>query len=305
MKNPFRKNKTAKNIPAPEPVRDMPVEDAEPAQNILPPVEEAPATSDEAHDDGFTEWRRSRTRGGVERRERNDFFEAYSVYGADKDGKLICRYYHRYPEHERDFGLTYDRTLSLEDFNRRLLAELDKGDIDLDDYRFCMENAERLHAPNTEPETSVTNGFTDEETAVLKNFCENIDTLKDKTYLTVGGVFQCECESVVGDDRLNIRFRKPIKYDAYSADVPGVSKEPVNGYDITDLWIMGVYNRLRENCSSCSVTLLSSQWSTEKESLYLIMAEGFSGIDGRLLTAVGNADSFRRFGFYSLDFSKK
>lgn len=305
MKNPFRKNKPEKASPAPNPDQILPVTEAEPLADDVPPAEEASSPAEKAPDDGFTEWRRSRTRGGVERRERNDFYEAYSVFGTDGDGKLICRCYHRYPEHEREFGLTYTRALSFEEFNRRLLAELDKGDIDLGDYRFCAEKAEQLQAPFADTETSAISSFTDEETAALQAFCEDIDTLKDKSFLHFDGVLQCECESVVGDVRLNIRFRKPIKYDAYSAQVPGVHKEPVNGYDITDLWIMGVYNRLRENCTSCAVTLLTSEWSVEKESLYLILAEGFPGVDGKLLTAVGEADSFRRFGFYSLDFSNK
>ena len=39
--------------------------------------------------------------------------------------------------------------------------------------------------------------------------------------------------------------------------------------------------------------------------LILITAEGFEGIPGALLIAVGGAESFSSFGFYSLDFSNK
>ena len=68
---------------------------------------------------------------------------------------------------------------------------------------------------------------------------------------------------------------------------------------------MSVYNRLREHCSSCTVTLLSSEWSLNHESLYLLGIEGFEGVDGTLLIALGEADSFCRFGFFSLDFLSK
>lgn len=68
---------------------------------------------------------------------------------------------------------------------------------------------------------------------------------------------------------------------------------------------MGVYNRINGNCASCKVTRLTSLWSLEKESVYLISSEGFNDVEGALLTAVGEASQFKRFGFYSLDFSKK
>ncbi len=70
------------------------------------------------------------------------------------------------------------------------------------------------------------------------------------------------------------------------------------------MWVMGVYNRLAGRCS-CKVLRLTSEWSLESESVYLITAEGFPGVEGMLLVAVAPSDSFRRFGFYSLDFANK
>ena len=303
MKNPFRRNKKnpAESLaaPLPSPVPEAAEEPAEPDVT----VDAAPTAQASAPDDGFVEWRRSRMHGGIERRERNDIYEAYSVYGADAEGRLTVRLYHRYPEHERDFGLSYSRALNFSDFNRRLLGELDQGGLTLEDYRVCITNAQQL----TEPGAAITDEipcFSEAEEAALRSFCDSADILKDQRYLHSEGVLSCECGSAVGDDRLIIRFRRPLPHDAYGTDVPGVIKEEKGGYDIDNLWIMGVYNRLRDSCGGCQVTLLTSAWSIEKESLWLCRCEGFTGVEDDLLVAMGDADSFRRFGFWSLDFSK-
>lgn len=290
MKNPFKRFKNQQ--PIPEPIPEIVAQ--KPAQEIPAPTEQV----DERPDD-FREWCRTDIHGGIERRERNDFFEEYSVYGADDSGQPICRYYHRYPEHEKEFDLTYSRALTFDELNRRLLSDLDKGYIKLDGYNLCILNADR--SESNQPY----DGFTDGESAVLQAFCDSIDTLKDKSYLHTNGTLRCECESVVDSVRLNIWFRKPLAHDPLHEDIAGVKKESVNGYDIDNLWIMSVYNRLREHCSSCTVTLLSSEWSLNHESLYLLGIEGFEGVDGTLLIALGEADNFRRFGFFSLDFLSK
>lgn len=200
-----------------------------PEQKITPedtpePIFEEPADNTPAEpeppDDGFTEWCRSQIRGGIERRERNDIFEAYNVFGCDADGNLICRRYHRYPEHDRDFGLSYSRTLTFDEFNRRLLSELDKGDLKLTEYHDCVSKAQ----PSDDPDIPVFCGFSDEETEVLRRFCENADTLIDKTYLHENGVYRCECAAAVGDERLAVQFRKPLPHDALYADIAGVGK---------------------------------------------------------------------------------
>ncbi len=121
MKNPFKRFRPAAEEPPTVTEAPEPAVEAEPE-----PVPEVPK-------DSFTEWCRSQIRGGIERRERNDIFEAYSVYGVD-GGRLTCRYYHRYPEHEREFDLSDTRALSFNDFNRRLLSELDRGDLRLAAY---------------------------------------------------------------------------------------------------------------------------------------------------------------------------
>ena len=303
MKNLFKRSK--KNPPEIPAVSPAPVEE-EPA--AAPPVTEEiesapPAQPEAAPDDGFFEWHRTPVHGGIERRERNDIYEMYNVYGADAEGRLICRCYHRYPEHERDFGLSYSRVLSFGDFNRRLLAELDQGRLTLADYHACIKNAESLADPAAEADGEY-RGFSEEEEAALRGFCDSADILKDQSYLHSEGVLSCECSSAVGDDRLMIRFRRSLPHDALFTDVPGVSREIINGYDIENLWIMGVYNRLREHCAAVTVTRLTSAWSITQESLLLCRCEGFGGIPGELLIAVGEADSFRRFGFWSLDFSK-
>ena len=253
--------------------------------------------------DGFTEWCRSQVRGGIERRDRNDFYEAFSVYGIGADGQLGCRYYHRYPEHERDFGLTYARTLSFDDFNRRLLSELDKHALTLRDYHACIKKAESVSGNASD--AAVSEGFTDSEYAALQDFCESIDTLSNKTFLHGDGAFSCDCESVVGNEPLSVRFRKPLPHDALYTDVAGVRKETAEGYDIDNLWVMSVYNRINERSASCRLIRLVSEWSIQHESILLISAEGFPGVEGALLVAIADPSQFRRFGFYSLDFANK
>lgn len=304
MKNPFKRFRpdppTEEPQTAPRETAPDSVTAEAPAQ---PEAEEQTPTPAEA-DDGFDEWCRSQVRGGIERRERNDIYEAYSVYGADAEGRLACRVYHRYPEHERDFDLSYSRILRFDEFNRRLLAELDRGDLKLADYRACIDRAERLTDPDAAAQ-SCDGSLSEEDSAALSGFCDAMDNLHHKSYLHSEGVLSCECESVVGGERLILRFRKPLRHDALEAQAAGVKKESIGGYDIDNLWIMGVYNRLRERCAAIKVARLSSEWSIEHESLYLLYAEGFTGIEGPLLIAVGEADSFRRFGFFSLDFSQK
>ena len=310
MKNPFRRFKGKRDKEQEPVVTEETAVQSIPEPDTEPGIEDTSAKAGEEPEkepaDGFTEWCRSQTRGGIERRERNDIYEAYNVYGADKDGALTCRVYHKYPEHERDFGLTYSRALSFDDFDRRLLAELDRGDIKLADYDLCIKKAQSLSQSGDEAQTEAASAdFSDKEIAAIKDFCESIDILRDKSYLHSEGQLSCDCVSAVGDDRLCVRFRKPLRFDAAGMTSAGVSRSPAAGYDIENLWIMGVYNRISQNSESCRAELLTSEWSVEKESLYLISVEGFAGVEGRLLTAVGEADSFRRFGFFSLDFSNK
>lgn len=298
MKNPFKLFRSTSEKPKPEPIAEAPEEllTPEPTEPE-PPIEQPPV-------DPFVEWCRSQVRGGIERRERNDIFEAYNVYGVDEQNRLTCRRYHRYPEHERDFDLSYSRTLSFDELNRRLLSDLDKGDIKLPAYNDCIRKAcELCDIPLSDAAEFI--GFSVSETAAIHDFCEDFDTLTDKEYRTTDGVFCCACRSVVGDEQLNLRFRKPLPHDALNVEIAGVSKTPIEGYDIKSLWIMGVYNRLRDRCQSCRVTLLTSEWSLEKESVFLMQADGFPSIDGNLLLAVADETSFPRFGFYSLDFTNK
>lgn len=296
MKHPFKFFRSSEK-PKPEPIPKEPEEVIpEPAKPDLP-IEQAPV-------DPFVEWCRSQVRGGIERRERNDIFEAYNVYGVDEHNCLICRRYHRYPEHEREFDLSYSRTLTFDELNRRLLSDLDKGDIKLPVYNDCIAKAREL-CDMPLPATEEFNGFSEDETAALRDFCEGFDTLTDREYRTTDGVFCCACRSVVGDEMLNLRFRKPLPHDALSGEIAGVSKTPIEGYDIESLWIMGVYNRMRERSQSCRVTVLTSEWSLTKESVFLMQAEGFPAINGTLLLAVADEASFPRFGFYSLDFTNK
>ncbi len=298
MKNPFRFFRSSAEKPAPQPSpAPAAVPEAPAPQPTAPTEEPAPA-------DPFIEWCRTRVQGGIERRERNDIYEAYSVYGTDDKAQLICRYFHRYPEHERDFDLSYSRALTFSEFNKRLLSELDKGSLTLLEYHACIEKAASLtSAPSSD--TDPYTGFSEGETAALHAFCDGMDILTDREYRHAEGVFRCSCRSAVGDDALTLWFRKPLAYDALDGDVAGVGKTPVESYDISDLWIMGVCNRLREHCQSCRVTLLTSEWSLDHESVYLIAAEGFQNIPGTLLLAVSDSAAFARFGFFSLDFSRK
>ena len=301
MRNPFKRFRSAPEKdapPAPEQAQALPPEPAPEPEPEMPhnDAKEAPA-------DPFIEWRRTKVQGGIERRERNDIFEAYSVYGTDDQGRLICRFYHRYPEHERDFDLSYSRVLSFCDFNKRLLAELDKYSITLQDYHACIAAAQELlhEAPPFDPYM----GFSAEEEEALRAFCDGMDNLIDKEYLHADGLFRCSCRSAVGDEKLALWFRQPLSFDAADTDVAGVGRQPVESYDIDNLWIMGVCNRLRDNCSACSVTLLTSQWSLSHESVYLMTIEGFRDVSGTLLLAVAPSDAFAHFGFYSLDFARK
>lgn len=296
MKNPFKFFRSSEK-PNPEPVVEAPEEVIPEPTEPDPPIEQPSV-------DPFVEWCRSQIRGGIERRERNDIFEAYNVYGVDEQNRLTCRRYHRYPEHERDFDLSYSRALTFDEFNRRLLSDLDKGDIKLPVYNDCIAKAREL-CDLPLPEAKDFNGFSEDETSALHDFCEVFDTLTDQEYRTADGVFCCACRSVVGDEMLNLRFRKPLPHDAMNGEIAGVSKTPIEGYDIESLWIMGVFNRLREQCQSCRVTVLTSEWSLAKESVFLMQAEGFPSVDGSLLLAVADEASFPRFGFYSLDFTNK
>ena len=297
MKNPFKRLRSEKaSVQAPQDAPERPAQEEQ--KPIGDNLDSTPPLTD-----SFTEWCRTRTRGGVERRERTDIFEAYSVFGVE-EGRLTCRYYHRYPEHERSFRLSYSRALGFDDFNRRLLTELDKGGVILSEYHVCIQKAASLTRPEAGCNDPFTE-FTDEERAALPAFCDSLDTLKDQSYLHGEGVLCCECESVVGGERLTLRFRKLLPYDALSAEIPGVCKEAVGGYDITDMWVMSVFNRLNERCRSCKVTRLTSQWNIEKETVWLMTATGFPGVGGTVLIAVAPTADFRRFGFFSLDFSNK
>ena len=299
MKNPFKRLRSSrKNEEVPQQVPPIASQEALPQPTEpepLPQEEQTPA-------DDFTEWCRSQVHGGIERRERNDIFEEYSVYGTDGQGQLICRRYHRYPEHERDFDLSYSRNLSFDEFNRRLLSELDKGDVKLSEYNDCIRKAAQLIG--IESAASPYESFSESENDAIKAFCEALDTLTDKEYRRTDGVFYCSCRSVVGDELLSLRFRKPLPHDALESDIAGVSRKPIEGYDIESLWIMGVANRLGECCQSRKITLLTSEWSLKKESVFLMAVEGFPGVDGTLLVAVADEAAFPHFGFYSLDFSQ-
>ncbi|MBQ3418126.1 MAG: hypothetical protein IJH32_09895 [Ruminococcus sp.] len=293
MKNPFKKwNKKRQAEETIPPVTEEPK-----SEQIA--EESAPLPADKSGDDGFTEWARTQTRGGIERRERNDIFEAYSVFGTDTEGNLLVRLYHRYPEHEKEFSLSYSRKLSFEEFNRRLLTELDRGDLKFSKYLSCIEKA------HPDKNSEAAGELSESDEAILRDFCEAADILQNKTYLHSGSVFRCECESAVGAERLNLWFRRPLPYDALDEEIGGVKKDLIDGFDIDNLWIMGIFNRLRERCGKIQVWRLTSEWTIEQESLCLFAAQEFPGLGGILLIAVGEADSFKHFGFYSLDFSKK
>ncbi|MBQ6153667.1 MAG: hypothetical protein IJJ15_07970 [Ruminococcus sp.] len=305
MKNPFAKWKKSKDNTQDQ-ISEIP-------QESIPDVSSDGQTAKETNpddketkpQDSFVEWCRTQVRGGIERRERNDIFEAYSVFGTDEDHHLVYRYYHRYPEYEKEFSLSFSRNLTFEEFNRRLLSELDRNDLKLNDYSSCITQAEHV-LDQQATQTEDINELTEADASVLKEFCEAADILQNKSYLHNNGVLRCECESVIGDEKINIWFRRPILHDSVEAEISGVTKEPIEGYDIDNLWIMGLYNRLRERCQKVCVWRLTSEWSIEKESLYLFSAEDVSGTGiGTILIAAGSAESFRRFGFYSLDFSRK
>ena len=301
MKNPFRlfrsksDHEAEQPQPEPTPVPEEPVE---------APAEPEPSSPDDKEpEDDFVEWCRTQVRGGIERRERNDIFEAYSVFGTDGSGQLICRYYHRYPEHERDFDLSYSRALTFDEFNRRLLSELDRGDLKLSAYNECIKKAEDLTQTGTDAPKY--EDLTGEEIASITSFCEALDTLTEKEYRHSDGIFYCGCRSAVGDEALSLRFRKPLPHDALYADTAGVGKTHVEYYDVDNLWILGICNRVKEICTTCVITKLTSEWSLSRETVWLITAEGFPAVEGTLLIAVADEAAFPHFGFYSLDFSKK
>ena len=298
MKNPFRffrsdKKSPEKPMPA---VPEVPAEEEPATTSVSLPEPSEP-------DDGFVEWLRTRQHGGIERRERNDIFEAYTVYGVDQNGSLTCRLFHRYPEHEKEFGMSYSRALGFDDFNKRLLSELDRGYIDLCGYNACIQQAEALPAV-TPSFDSPYSGFHESEISALRGFCESADTLTDKEYRTSDGVFRCSCRSIVGDESLNLWFRRPLPHDALYMDISGVGRTAVAGYDLESMWIMGIYNRLAGRCKSVSVTLLTDEWSLSRETICLMTLKDFDVVDGTLLLAVSDVSAFPRFGFYSLDFSK-
>ena len=299
MKNPFKLfDRSKKEAPEPHPPAvsepETPVEIPAPAEPPTPSVPE----------DAFEEWLRTRIGGGVERRERNDIFEAYGVFGADGE-KLVYRLYHRYPEHERDFGLSYSRELTLEEFNSRLLLELDKASITLCGYSECIKKAEALSGLSAPVPDGIPNELTVPESEILQSFCDSIDTLKDKNCSFNNGVFRCEGTSVAGSEELNIRFRRLLERDAYYSPPSGVSRIKTESYDIDDIWIMGICNRLRESGAKLIINKLSSEWSLNSGTVFLILAENMSGIDGKLLIAVAEPADILRFGFYSLDFNSK
>ena len=89
MKNPFKFFRSSSEKSKTEPIADTPEENAIPT----PTEPEQPVEQPTA--DPFVEWCRSQVRGGIERRERNDIFEAYNVYGVDEHDHLTCRRYHR------------------------------------------------------------------------------------------------------------------------------------------------------------------------------------------------------------------
>ena len=296
MKNPFQFFYSSKGKPLPHAPQPLP----EPEPEIEAHQSEQP----EKPQDSFIEYCRSRIRGGIERRERNDIYEAYSVYGEDH-GALTCRYYHRYPEHERSFDLSDSRALGFEDFNKRLLAELDKGGISLHDYHACIARAEALSSMDKTDDLPLFEGFSQGEVDALRAFCDSMDIFSDREYRTGEGIFRCTCRSAVGDESLSLWFRKPLPHDALRHEVSGVKRESIYGYDIENLWMLGVYNRLSERCTAARVTRLTSEWSLDHESVCLIEAEGFPTVGGTLLIAIADEAAFPRFGFYSLDFANK
>ena len=274
---------------------------ADMAQAISEPVIVAPKAHNEEPDDGFVEWRRSRTRGGIEKREHNEFYEQYSVYGLDDQGRLCCRLYHRYPEEEREFGMSYSRALSFDEFNSRLLGELDRGDLTLGDYIECVSRAEALSPGEERPDIPIAREIDEADEQALRSFCDKLDNLKNKTGRSAQGVFRCDSESAVMGESLTMMFRRPLRYDAFDKEDPAVKRERVEYYDIEDIWIMGVCNRLKENGAKIDIISLSSAWVMDGKSVYLMTVEGLPGIEGRLLLAIAESTAISRFGFFSLD----
>lgn len=310
MKNPFRffKSRSTDNT-----IKDRPAVTQEDDASIAANTDNATALSTSEGDasavrqdepeDRFVEWCRSRTRGGIERIERNNIYEMYSVYGSDDAGRLICRCYHRYPEHERDFALSYSRVLKFDEFNARLLTELDKGGMSLADYDECIKRAEQT--ADIKPHEGDCRAFDGQDIAALRDFCELLTNIKDKSYRYSEGIYRCAGESIVGDCALNIWYRRLLPHDALRADTAGMTKTPIEAYDIEDIWIMGLCNRLRENGAVCRILRLQSEWSVTQQVVYLIEAEGIPSVKGTVLIAVAAAENFPRFGFYALDFSNK
>lgn len=297
---------------APAPEQDVPLPEAtvdgaaEPTAQDSAHASGAPeASSAEAsEEDGFCEWLRTATRGGIEPNGRNDIYEAYSVYGVVDDGRIVRRYYHRYPEYDRGFDLSGEHSLTFDQLNRELLEELDRGGITLERYCDAIAAAERLLPEHSAPGSDAV-AFSAEEIAVLTDFCDALDTLKDKQYLTKGGVFLCTGVSVVGDEELWLRFRKPLRHDAFYGETFGVKRTEIGGYDIENLWIMSVYNRLYQISERCRVIMLASEWNLSAAPVTLIAAEGTRGIDGTLLVTVAGAETLARFGTYSLNFLRR
>ena len=302
MKNPFSffsASKRAAGLPDAYPYPDRGQDEP-----VISPARNTPEREAAVPDDGFHKWLRTATRGGIEPGGRNDIYETYSVYGADAEGRIIHRCYHRYPEHERAFDLSCSRVLTFDELNRHLLEELDKGGVTLDDYHACIAEAERL-APQPSSDAIAETEFSEDEYAVLRDFCESLDTLKDKECHAGRGSFRCSGVSVVGDEELWLNCRKPLTHDALYGESLGISRTEIGGYDIENLWILSVYNRLRERCDSCRVILLKSEWNLSQKPVTLLVAEGVQGISGALLVTVADIETLSRFGAYSLTFLRR
>ena len=300
MKNPFSFLRRSQEKPE---INNTIIDKPEPEKQDEKPEESAqkPGNAPEKPKDGFVEWGRSRIRGGIEKRGRNIFFEQYSVYGLDGQEQLSCRLYHRYPEDERDFGLSYTRALSFGEFNSRLLYELDRGDMSLCDYSACMSRAEKLREEEADTKAELAPDLSEDEQTAIQAFFDSLDNLKDKSCRCAGGVFRCDAESAAMGESLTLMLRKPLRYDAYFKDDPSVKREPVAYYDIEDIWIMGVCNRLIESGAKIDILTLRSAWSLDSAAVYLMTADGLPGINGRLLLAIAESTAISRFGFYSLD----
>jgi len=301
MKNPFsffNASKRAAGSPDAYPYPDRGQDEP-----VILPSRSASDREAEVPDDGFHEWMRTTTRGGIEPGGRSDIYETYSVYGADAQERIIRRCYHRYPEHARAFDLSCSRVLTFDELNRHLLEELDKGGVTLDDYHACIAAAEKLM--HKESDTPPDMEFSEDEYAVLRSFCESLDTLRDKECHAGRGVFRCSGVSVVGDEELWLNCRKSLTHDALYGESYGISRTEIGGYDIENLWILSVYNRLRERCDRCRVILLKSEWNLSQKPVTLLVAEGVQGISGALLVTVADIETLSRFGAYSLTFLRR